>query len=144
MAEHNKMKVTEWLGHALTGLFTFTGFATAMVGIIELEPIVLMAAGLPQLAGGIFGFRHFRKQYHERVEHETESKLLELFALYKQNLSIAQVALLTKMPTDQIQDQMEKLQKKGVVEINTTETGAVVYQIPQLGANQHEQDWLLR
>ncbi len=138
------MKATEWLGHAVTGLFTFTGFATAMVGIFELEPIVLMAAGLPQLAGGIFGFQHFRKQYHERVEHETESKLLELFALYKQNLSIAQVALLTKIPTDQIQEQMEKLQKKGVVEINTTETGAVVYQIPQLGGSQHEQDWLLR
>lgn len=144
MAGYDKMKVTEWLGHAVTGLFTFTGFATAMVGIIELEPIVLMAAGLPQLAGGVFGFRYFRQQYKERVEYDAETKLLELFALYKQNLSIAQVALLTKMPTDQIQAQMDKLQKKGVVEINTTETGAVVYQIPQLGSNQSEQDWLLR
>ncbi|TAD96634.1 MAG: hypothetical protein EAZ97_13695 [Bacteroidetes bacterium] len=132
-----QMKFSEWIAKAGTAAAAVGGFITVTVMLTNpslefvLTPFVL--AGLAPLTAGVFGFKHYHEKYLKRIDNELESKLLELLMVHKNNLTIAQIALTTKLPVEDIEKAMDKLHKKGVLEINVSEGGAILYRLPEIG-----------
>ncbi len=125
-----KMTLREKVKTAFFGALTFGGIAATVAGIADFEFVPVFIAGIPFMTGGSFGVWHTRKRYKERIKHSVEQQLLEVMSVHGEYVTIAQVARMTGMPVDLIEEHMNNLQAKGVVEIGTTNNGAVVYQLP--------------
>lgn len=123
------MTIKEYIQQGFTGITAVISSFACFAAFTDFQPVpAVISAAFAGLSG--YGFKYYREKYLKKEKHLKEHKLLELFAYHKSALSIAQVALITAMPIDEIQDRMEELQRKGVMEIVVTETGAVLYQLP--------------
>lgn len=125
------MSIREKIKTLLSGSVMLGGVAVTVAAGAELEFVPVIIAGMPMLFGGLFGMVHTHKRYKARILHQSEQQLLEVMSVHGHHVTIAQVARMTGMPIEHIEETMNHLQSKGVVEIGTTNNGAVVYQLPQ-------------
>ncbi|GEM_PF-6649916 len=139
------MKFKDIIKQGTSAFLTFGGFVATTSILFEggnLEPVALILGGLTPMIGGGIALHHFRKQHQLEQSQELEQHVLELFTVYQGQMSLAQMAMALKLPIETIEEEMNRLQSKGVLEINLTENGAVVYKIPQL--SPQEKDILLK
>ena len=124
------MNIKEYIQQGFTAITATISSLACFAAIMDLQPVpVVISAAFAGISG--YGFKYYREKYLKKETHLKERKLLELFSYQRNALSVGQVALITAMPIDEIQDTMDGLQRKGVIEIVLTETGAILYQLPE-------------
>ncbi len=123
------MSIKEYIQQGSTAITAVLLSLACFASVVDLQPVpFVISAVFAGLSG--YGFKYYREKYLKKEKHLKERKLLELFSYQRNALSVGQVALITAMPIDEIQDTMDGLQRKGVMEIVVTETGAILYQLP--------------
>jgi len=124
------MKFTDYLKQGITGISAATSSFLCFVAMVDSEPELAVLSGMWSVAS-VYGLRYFRTQYTKQQNILTERKLLELFAYKYKAVSVAQIVLTTSMSVDEIQEHMDSLQRKGIVETVVTDAGAILYQLPE-------------
>lgn len=124
------MKTREILAQIATAGITFAGIIVSVVSIAEGDPEIMFGVGLPMIGAGSFTFRKLRKGAFRRVRRDQEQELMRLFVHTGERYSLAEVAMTLNITIDETRDLMDELHAKGIFEIETTETGAIVYSIP--------------
>jgi len=138
------MKFKDLVKQGFSAAVTFGGFAVTTVCLVEsFEAIPFIIGGLAPMIGGGLALKHFRKEYILDKRQELEQRVLELFTVYQGQMTVAQMAMALKMPVEVIDHEMNRLQAKGVLEINLTSNGAVVYKVPHLKPSASQDDVLL-
>lgn len=89
-----------------------------------------LMSGLFAAAGG-FGYYRVRQKAMRRLMHKRETKVLRFLDDSEGRFSIGKLALKLNYSVDEVEDIVEKLVSKGVLEVETTTNGAVVYYLPQ-------------
>ncbi len=123
------MSIKEYIQQGVTGITAVISSVACLTAFSDFELVAAVISGAFAGISG-YGFKYYREKYLKKEIHLKERKLLELFSYQRNALSVAQVALITAIPIDDIQNTMDGLQRKGVMEIIVTETGAILYQIP--------------
>ena len=85
---------------------------------------------LPVMGVSAMGFMHLRKRALKRMKRDQEQELMRLFVHTGERYSLAEVAITLNLTIDETRSLMDELQAKGIFEIDTTDTGAIVYSIP--------------
>lgn len=100
------------------------------IAVAEGAPEAILAFGMPMMTVGGYAFWKLRKNAFKRIRRDQEQELMRLFVHTGERYSLAEVALTLNLTVEDTRQLMDDLHMNGIFEIETTETGIVVYSIP--------------